>query len=47
MKTSVMIFILLWWAISISGSIYLVVNGHPWFALFIMILSASIRVKWD
>jgi hypothetical protein len=36
---------LLAFAIGIGGGVYLVVNDHPWFALLVFIITASLSVK--
>ena len=43
----ILIFGLLWFAIGTYGAVYLVMNNHPWFAAFILLITASLRVEWE
>ena len=47
MNTQTMLMIIFCWVGGLAAAVYLIVSGHPWFALLILLMTASIRVKWD
>lgn len=46
MNTQTMIFLIVWWVGGLTAVVYLVTTGHPWFAAFVLLITASIRVRW-
>ena len=39
------LFLLAWFSIGVGGCIYLVMNDHPWFAVAVLLVTASIRIS--